>query len=435
MRLKFNFRDGLHFEKHNIDKIALWGRGEDIGDPVHAGVLVSQTSALGLSVVYRCVSLISGTLGALPADIVRKRTDIREPVDRTPAWVDVPNPESTWFEFARRVFESLAMDGNAFVLITARDFAGQARELWTLNPRAVQIRRRETSRRMYFLVNGSTEYTRFGPDNLLGDVLHVKLNDAGGMRGLSPLDLARQGLGLGLVSEKFGAKFFGSGQQMSGVIQLPVSDRPKTKENIDLIRENWEAKHAGSDKAHRPGVLTGGATWQSISVTPENAQFLETRKFQVEDIARWYGVPAHMVGLEEKNTSWGTGIEAQSLGFVRFTLLPWIELFEQAMSQLLVRGQELKLNQRGLLRADSKTEAEVLVLLSNNGIVNRNEVRALYDKPPVPGGDRFILPLNMQILQSNGQAEPAPVTPPPASEPSPNGNGNGQASLPLEVKE
>jgi len=108
-------------------------------------------------------------------------------------------------------------------------------------------------------------------------------------------------------------------------------------------------------------------------------------------------------------------------------------LFEQAMSQLLVRGQELKLNQRGLLRADSKTEAQVLTTLEQNGIVSRNEVRALYDMPPVPGGDRFILPLNMQILQPNGQAEPAPVTTPPAS--NPNGNGNGQASLPLEVKE
>jgi HK97 family phage portal protein len=418
-RLTFDLKRGFQVEKHDIDKMKLWGTGADIGDPVHAGVFVSQESALRLSVVYRCVSLISGTLGALPADIVRKRSDIREPVDRTPAWIDIPNPESTWFEFARRVFESLAMDGNAFVPITARDFGGLARELWVLNPRRVDVRRNRDTRKIIFVVDG-TDYSRFGPDNPMGDILHIKLNDAGGLRGLSPLDLARQGIGLGQVAEKFGAKFFGTGQQLSGAIQLPAGTPRESKEHIDLIRDTWEAAHAGSDKAHRPAILTGGATWVSTSVTPENAQFLETRKFQVEEIARFFGVPAHMVGLEEKNTSWGTGIEAQSLGFVRYTLLPWIELFEQAMSQLLVRGQELKLNQRGLLRADSKTEAEVLTILVTNGIFNRNDARALYDKTPVPGGDRFIIPLNMQILQPSGQTEPAPAVT-PATDSTPNG--------------
>jgi len=418
MGLHFNFREGLGWQKgerHSIDKMKLWGTGQDIGDPVHAGVLVSQEGALRLSVVYRCIQLISGTLAGLPLDIVRKRGTIREPVDRTPAWIETPNPESTWFEFAERVVESLLMDGNAFVLITARDTLGFPMELWTLNPRSIDVRR--TNGAIDFVWEGSTHLTRFSPSNPVGDVLHIRLNSAGGLRGLSPLDLARQSIGLGLVSEKFGSKFFGTGQQMSGVIQLPPAGpgQPKSKENIDLIRENWEAAHSGSDKAHRPGILTGGATWQSISVTPENAQFLETRKFQVEDIARFYGVPAHMVGLEEKNTSWGTGIEAQATGFVRLVLKPHIDRLEDSFSQLTPRGQFVKLNLSSLLRADTATQTEVLVKQVLNGIRSRNEVRALLDEPPVPGGDRYLVPMNEEILTAGGTKEPkAPIPVPPA---------------------
>lgn len=424
MGLHFNFREGLSWhkpEQHNIDKVALWNTGADIGDPVHADVLVSQESALRLSVVYRCITLIAGTLAALPADAVRARGEIRQDVPRPPRWLDFPNPEATWFEFAERIFESLAMDGNGFVLVTARDSMGFPAELWTLHPREVEVRKRNG--KIFFVWNGSEEFSRYSVGNPTGDVLHIKLSTAGGLRGLSPLEMARQSIGLGLAAEKFGAKFYGRGQTLSGVIQLPAANGPQTAEHINLIRENWEAKHGGTDKAHRPGVLTGGATWQGISITNEQAQFLETRLYQNSDIAsRIYGVPSHMVGLEEKNTSWGTGIEAQSTGFLRFTLLPWIVRFESAMSQLLPRGQQLKLNQRGMLRADTKTETEVLVAQVMNGLRTRNEGRALLDEPPAPGGDRFILPLNMQILTGAGATEPAPV-PTPVT-PSVEGDGN-----------
>jgi len=428
MRLKFNFRDGLHFEKQNIDKMKLWGTGQDIGDPVHAGVFVSQESALRLSVVWRCIQLISGAIAGMPLDVVRKRDEVREPVDRQPAWVTVPNPESNPYEFKERICESLLMDGNAFVLISARDFQGFPAELWTLSPRQVAVKRGPDGK-IFFEWAGDTRFTRYGPDRPLGDVLHIKLPTAGGIRGMSPIEFARQSIGLGLATEKFGSKFFGRGQTMSGVIQLPAGTPALSREHISLMRETWEAEHAGTDKAHRPGILTGGAVWQGISITNEDAQFLETRKFQVEDIAsRIFGVPAHMVGLEEKNTSWGTGIEAQSIAFVRYTLMPHIVRIETALSSLLPRGQFVKLNQRELLRADSKTEAEVLNSQLEHGVVSPNEYRALMDRAPRSGGDRYILPLNMQILQPSGQAEPkpAPVTTAPESTP----NGQTPAEVP-----
>jgi HK97 family phage portal protein len=412
MGLKFNFRDGLHFEKHNIDKMALWGTGQDIGDPVHAGVFVSQESALRLSTVYRCITLISGAIAGMPLDVVRKRDEVRVPVDRPPAWATVPNPEANDFEFRERICESLLMDGNAFIVITARDFQGFPAEIWTLNPRQTAVKRDENGR-IFFEWAGDTRFSRYSPSTPMGDVLHIKLPTAGGIRGLSPIELARQSIGLGLATEKHGSRFFGSGQTMSGVIQLPVSDRPKTKENIDLIRENWQAKHAGTDKSHLPGVLTGGATWQGISITNEEAQFLETRGFQVEDIAsRIYGVPPHLVGLTEKQTSWGTGVEQQGIAFVRYTLMPHIVRIETALSSLLPRGQFVKLNQRELLRADSKTEAEVLNSKLERGVIDWAEYRALEDLPPRPGDNRRILLAGMQVLPPNAEP-PAPVTPQP----------------------
>jgi len=419
-------------ETHNIDKIALWGTGQDIGDPVHAGVTVSQEGALRLSVVYRCIDLISGTLAGLPAEAVRKQDDIRTPVDRPPAWLQVPNPESNWFEFAERCFESLLMDGNAFVLIAARDAQGFPSELWTLNPHRIQVRRRENTGKIYFLWDGSTEFSRYGPDNPLGDLLHIRLKGAGGVRGLSPLEMARQAIGLGLVEEKFGAKFFGRGQTMSGVIQLPAQQggARETKEHIALIADNWEEKHGGSDQAHRPGVLTGGATWQGVTIPPEQAQFLESRTFQVEDIAtRFFGVPPHLVGLTEKQTSWGTGIAEQGIGFYRYTLKGHATRFEMAMSTLLPPGQFLRLNHRALLEADPKTEAEILEIELRNGVVNFDYWRSKLDLEPRPGGNRYMVPTNNQtILEPNGL--PPEKQPIPAALQSPNGQQPAEVTQP-----
>jgi HK97 family phage portal protein len=327
-------------------------------------------------------------------------------VERPPAWLKVPNPESNWFEFAERVFESLLMDGNAFVLISARDFQGFPMELWTLNPRNIQVRRRENTGRIYFLWDGTQELSRYGPDNPMGEVLHIRLKTAGGLRGLSPLEMARQAIGLGLVEEKFGARFFGRGQTMSGVIQLPAQQggARETKEHIALIAENWEEAHGGSDRSHRPGILTAGATWQGITIPPEQAQFLQSRGFQIEDIAtRFYGVPPHLVGLTEKQTSWGTGVAEQGVGLYRYTLKSHLTRFETAMSQLLPPGQFLRLNHRALLEADPKTEADILEIELRNGIVNFDYWRSKLDLEPRAGGNRYMIPANNQlILEPNG---------------------------------
>lgn len=420
MSLRTFLRSLLVPEEHAIDKMALWGTGQDIGDPVHAGVLVSQESALRLAVVWACVRLISGTLAAMPVDIVRKAGPVRQPVDRPPRWVEFPNPEATWFEFCERVHESMEMDGNAFILVTGRDFQGFPSEIWTLHPRSVEVKREE--RRIVYLWGADkVRLSRYDPVSNLGDVLHIRATTAGGLRGLSPIEHARQAIGLGLVTEKTGARFFGEGMLSNIGLELPADSPGSSREHIALMRAELKQQHSGSDRSFRPFFATGGATWKQLTISPEDAQFLQTRAFQVEDIAsRIYGIPPHMVGLTEKQTSWGTGIEAQASGFLRFHMMPRITRFEQAMSGLLPRGQFFHMNQRQLLRADSKTEAEVLTMLEQWGVMNRNEIRALYDQPPVPGGDRYILPLNYQILGPDGNAAPSPNGRVPA-----NVGGNG----------
>jgi HK97 family phage portal protein len=408
--------------------MALWATGAPIGEPVWSGLAVTQESALRLSVVWRCIRLISETCAALPADVVRKVGVVRQTVDRTPRWIEFPNPETSWFEFSERVFESLAMDGNAFVLITARDVMGFPSELWTLDPRQIQVRRRD-SRELYFLWNGQQELSKFGPSTPFGDVLHLKLATAGGNRGLSPLEQCRQAIGLGLATEKYGAKYFGGDSTPPGMIEIPPSAQQQTQETVNHIGEMWKQRHGGTDKAHNVGILTGGATFRPLSIPNDQAQFLDTRRFQVEEIAsRIYGIPPHMVGLTEKDTSWGTGIEAQATGFIRFTLLPWIIRFETAMSQLLPRGQFVRLNQRGLLRADSKTESEVLTQQLLNGVINADEFRALLDREPRPGGSRYMVPANEQLLTPAGQLPPKQAPPQLAPPATPNGNGNVPAS-------
>ena len=393
----------------SIDKMALWGRGDAEEWGIHAGVTVNQSTALALTAVYGCVRILSGAVAGLPADVFRKRDGDRELVERTPPWLDVPNPEGTWFEFQEEIMNSLCMDGNAFVIITARDALGFPIELWTLNPRTVQVKRPDGGGPTFFVWEGDKRLSRFGPTNPGGDVLHIKGMANAALRGISPISAAAQAIGLGLAGEKFGGKFFSRGQTMSGVIELPAQEggARQSQEYIDLLSQTWQKEHAGTDKAQKPAVLTGGATWKQLSVTPEEAQFLETRRFQVEEICRLYGVPPFMLG-EAVPSAWGTGVEQMSIGFVRYALMPYIVRIEQAMSQLTPRGQFLKLNVRGLLRADARAEAEAFAKGIQNGWINQEEVRSLLDLPPKSGLGEHWMPKNFGTIE-NLKKPPQPV--------------------------
>jgi HK97 family phage portal protein len=385
--------------------MALWGQGSDIeSSGVYAGVSVSQSNSLQLVAVYACVRLLSQTIAGLPADVFRKRNGTPEPVEPGPSWLRMPNPETTWFEFTERVMGSLNLDGNAFVIITGRDAMGFPAECWTLNPREVQVRRE--GGKTIFVWGGDERLSRFSPSTPDGDVLHIKAFSDGGLRGLSPIGLAKQAIGLGMVTEKFGAEHFGSGQKPPGIIEIPPGTPQATTEIVDKLREDWKRHHAGSNQAHAPGILVG-ATWKDTSINAEEAQFLETRKFQVSEIARLFGVPPHMIGDVEKSTSWGTGIEQQSIGFVTYSITPWLVRLESAFNQLTPRGQFIKWNVNGLLRGDMAARSAFHHEGILDGWQTRNGVRLLEELPPIPGLDEPLVPANMLTLsQSNAPPRP-----------------------------
>jgi len=411
-------------EARSIDKMALWGTGELSLDEIHAGVPVSRETAARLVAVYACVRLRAETISGLPAGVFRRRGDERERVEPGPEWLRQPNNETTWFEFIERVNTSLDFDGNAFVLIAGRDRLGFARELWTLHPDEIQIRREKEG--LVYVWGGSERLSRFdGVFNPLGDVLHIKNVSWGSDRAPSPIGVARQAIGLGIAIEKFGARFFGGGQQLSGVIELPATSPELAQEFAEQIREYWQSTYGGSDRSHLPGILTGGAKWTPISINPEEAQFLETRKFQVAEIARLYGIPPHMIGDVERSTSWGSGIEQQSIGFVQFAIGPRLSRLEAAFDQLTPRGQFIKWNVNGLLRGDARSRAEFYAKGIQWGYLLRSDARRFEDLPQVEGLDRPLIPANMIVL---GEKAPIPLDVPVIAAGSENGRADSLAA-------
>jgi len=401
-------------DSHAIDKTALWGQGVDLTDfGVHAEVPVTQDSAVQVIAVYACVRLRSETIAALPRDVFRERSGVKEEVTPPPQWVRQPNLETDWFGFMEAVNRSLDLDGNAYVLITAKDIQGFPSEVWTLSPTEITIERRDNQK--VFVWGGDRVLLPYDPaENPVGRVVHVKNFSTGGLKGLSPIGVARQGIGIALAAEKTGARFYGRGQILSGLIKMPAADQNKTQAAIDIMKANWIKQHAGTGASFLPGFLAGGAEFQPLSVTPEEAQFLETRRFQINEIARLYGVPPHMIGDVERSTSWGTGIEAQTVQFFITTIMTRLARLESAFNTMTPRGQFLKFNVTGLLRGDARTRAEFYAKAINTGWMVRNEVRELEDLPPLPGLDKPLIPLNMMEV---GAKPPAPSPAPTESVP------------------
>jgi HK97 family phage portal protein len=225
--------------------------------------------------------------------------------------------------------------------------------------------------------------------------------------GLSVISYARQAIGLGLAAEEFGARFFGEGAHMTGVVEIEADlDVARARQ----IKENFTASHSGLKNSHTVGVLSGGAKWKPISVSPEDAQFLGTRAAQNLDIAMLFGVPPHMLGQVDKTTSWGTGIEQMGLGFLAYSLSAWLGRFEDAWSAMLSRPQTARFNADALLRTDTAGRYAVYSAARSAGILTTNEIRALENYGPIDGGDDIAAPLNSsapKLTKDNGASPSA----------------------------
>jgi HK97 family phage portal protein len=285
-------------------------------------------------------------------------------------------------------------------------------ETWNIAPERVRLRR-ENQRIVYDIFDPDHDLmVTVGQDRMF----HIPgLSWPGKLKGISPLEAARHLVGAGLGSQEYAERFYGQGMHQSGVIE---AEDDLTIEQAKEVKQDFQRITGGLRKAHLPAVLVK-AKWNPMTVSPEQAQFLETRAFSGNEIARFFRVPPHMIADVEKSTSWGTGIEQQGIGFVTYTLAPWLTRLEQAYSTFLLnrpfqRNAFVKFNVNGLMRGDIKTRFETYQIARQNGLMNADEIRALEDQPPLPdgAGEEYWRPANIGVVGEE-QTDPGPDAAPP----------------------
>jgi len=386
------------------------------GASTHAGVTVTESTAESLSAVYACVGLIADSIAQVPCKIVNATT--KEPATAHPLYSllhDLPNPEMTAFDLRQTLVRWLLLWGNAYAQVV-RDGSGRVAALWPLRSDCMTVERvagavnGTTTLRYTYRVDGAREQVWYF-DAERPPIHHLRINALDGVTGRSPIRLLRESLGLTRAAEEFGARWFGSGSRPSGVLS---TDQRLNPEGAKRMRDDWERLHAGMDNAHRVAVFESGLKWYPITVPPEDAQFLETRNFQVEEIAgRIYRIPPYAIGHTKNSTSWGTGIESQKNGLVTFTLLPYFTQLQQAIKRDLMgrrefEGYDVVFVLNALQRGDLASRMNAYVSGLNSRIYTVNEVRDLEDLPPIPGGDDA-----MPFLSTMAAARPTE----PAKEP------------------
>lgn len=394
------------------------------GPSTASGVTVNEDNSLRIIAVYRAWSLLGGTIGSLPLRCFRGDPPGGEPWTGDQASLllypggrdditGIPTQGSvTAMVFYETLVTHLLGWGNAYVVKVPNRLGNRIVTLDLLSPGRVAPRYgRKTDRNptgKEFLVDTGSGVEIATPET----VIHIRAMGPSLLAGVSPIGAARQALGLAVAAEEYGARLFGSGSLMSGILQ---TDARLDQAQADRLKTAWEQRITGLANAHRVAILDSGAKWQPIGIPPEDAQFIESRKFQVTEIARLYGIPPHMLGDVEKSTSWGTGIEVQGLGFNIYTLRPWLTRIEQALSnELLPRGINCRFDVSELLRGDVETRMRAGSTAVSSGQLTPNEARAREGLVPLPGGDRLFMPMNLQPTTAFS-TEPAPEPPAPAA--------------------
>ena len=374
-----------------------------------SGKTVNERTALQTTAVYACVRILSETIASLPLHVYRYteggKTKDTEHVLYT-LLHDEPNPDMTSFVFRETLMSHLLIWGNAYAQIL-RDRSGQVIGLYPLLPDQMSVHRSEKGK-LYYV------YNRYEEDNpnfqekgsiVLSqeEVLHIPGLGFDGLIGYSPIALAKNAVGMTLACEEYGASFFSNGANPGGVLEHPGILKDPGK-----VRDSWNAVYQGTRNAHKVAVLEEGMSYKQIGIPPEEAQFLETRKFQINEIARLFRIPPHMVGDLEKSSF--SNIEQQSLEFVKYTLDPWVVRFEQALKKSLLLPEEkkthfIKFNVDGLLRGDYQSRMNGYAIGRQNGWLSTNDIRKLEELNPIPseeGGDLYLINGNMTKLKDAG---------------------------------
>jgi HK97 family phage portal protein len=365
-----------------------------------SGVKVSEETALKMSAVWSAVKLLGESVAQLPLQVY-KRTDGGKQVDKVhPVYRlvhEAPNEFQAKFTFVQTLMNSILLWGNGYARIT-RDAMERPVALTILHPDSVEV---VVKTKLWYRVEGAT--------NLIPsrNMIHVLGFSLDGIKGKSPIEVARDNIGLGLAAEAYGAYFFKNGANNSGVLQVPAS---LTDEQYKRLKNAFVERNAGLKNANKPMVLEGGMTWKEISIPQDQAQFIQTREFQLNDIARIYNVPPHMIGDLSRSTN--NNIEHQSIGFVQYSLMPWVKRIEEEFTRKLFYEDEkpeyfIEANVEGLLRGDSKSRAEFYRTLWNIGAIAQNEIRSLENWNPADNeyASELFVPVNMIPLKNITDAQ------------------------------
>lgn len=389
-------------ESRAISFQSIWGAGDTTSYEVQSGAYVDYNTSLQVNAIWACVSLISDTISALPVDTFIRRDGIATPYRPRPAWVIKPDVMIPAVAFWQQTLISLLTDGNAFIRIF-RDNENNIINMVVLNPTAVTVSRNALGQKL-FTYTGEANKTL-----TTDDVLHIcgSIILAGDLRAKSPIDTLKENIGLAIALESFASRFFGQGTLTQGVIEVPGA---LTAEQAENLARSFDRQHKGFRKAHKTGILSGGATFKPTQIANDQAQMLDSRRLAVEDIARAYRVPTDMIGLNNGGQSYNS-IEQKQIAFVTHTLRPYLAKLEDAFSSLLPDYAFLSFNTDDLLRGDYATRIEGYAKMLQNGVFSANEVRRKENMRPIDGGDVVRVPLaNVNINAASLTEEETKIT-------------------------
>lgn len=374
-----------------------------------SGKNVNEMTALQTTAVYACVRILAEAIASLPIHVYKHTDEGKEQYVNHQLYYllhDEPNPDMTSFVFRETLMSHLLIWGNAYAQII-RDGRGQVLALYPLLPDRMTVKRDDMGELYYVYQRSEEDNPNFkDKGNIIlkkSEVLHVPGLGFDGLIGYSPIAMAKNAVGMTLATEEYGASFFANGANPGGVLEHPGILKDPSK-----VRESWNQVYQGTNNSHKVAVLEEGMSYKTIGIPPNEAQFLETRKFQINEIARLYRIPPHMVGDLEKSSF--SNIEQQSLEFVKYTLDPWVVRFEQAFQKALLLPDEkktyfIKFNVDGLLRGDYQSRMNGYAIGRQNGWLSTNDIRRLEDMNPLSkeeGGDLYLVNGNMTKLEDAG---------------------------------
>jgi HK97 family phage portal protein len=369
--------------------------GNDISGTTYSGVEITDKTALQISVFWSCTKILAEDVATLPVFLYKKADKGKIKAENHNLYQilkDEPNNEMLSINFLEMLMVNILLWGNCYIHKIYNN-AGEIIELWPLYSQYMEIKR-DKSGNLYYKYNESNNKKEFSKDEII-NIVGLSID---GIQGLSIIKYAAQSLGLTISTEKFGSSFFKNGSKPSGTLELPEGKRCNDKSQV---RTEWNQLYTGTENAGKIAILENGMKYKQIGIPPEDAQFLQTRQFQIPEVCRWFRMPPHKAG--DLSNATFSNIEHQSIEYVSNTLRPWLVRFEKSLSKGLLTQKEKKkffiqFNVDGLLRGDFNTRMQGYATARQNGWMNANDIRELEDLNPMPedaGGDKYLVNGNM----------------------------------------